>query len=155
MKLSRGSLRKNGYRNSAPVVLLLQIAPFCQRGAFFLHNHVRWKKAQGYYFAKQHPKVRGTVFNLFLCENSTRPSIWCQKSTPRGPNAEVDTHEGHIFETGTHEGPPTKVFNIVCLLGIRGSWHQQAWDAVSAPTRQNSRNLHEFREFSINNSRRS
>ena len=34
-------------------------------------------------------------------------------------HAEVDLHEGHAFETGTHEGPPTNVFNLVCLLGIR------------------------------------
>ncbi len=41
-------------------------------------------------------------------------------------HAEVDTHEGPAFEAGTHEGQPTNVFNLVCLLGIRGSWHQQA-----------------------------
>ncbi len=36
----------------------------------------------------------------------------------------VGPQEGHAFEAGTHEGPPTNVFNIVCLLGIRGSWQQ-------------------------------
>ena len=39
-------------------------------------------------------------------------------------HAEVDLHEGHAFETGSNEGPPTNVFDLVCLLGIRGSWQQ-------------------------------
>ncbi len=34
------TLRKKGYRNSTPGVLLLQIAPFFQRGAFFFKEYI-------------------------------------------------------------------------------------------------------------------
>ena len=40
-------------------------------------------------------------------------------------HTEVGYHEGHAFEAGYQEGPSTDAFNIVCLLGIRGSSHER------------------------------
>ncbi len=49
------ALRKKGYRNSTPGVLLLQIVPFFLEGhSFFLNNHV--------YQEKSAPKQKGTIF---------------------------------------------------------------------------------------------
>ena len=65
------TLRKKGDQNSAPGVLLLQIALFFQRGAFFLNNHVCQKKTP-------HNK-KGAKIALLGTPNYRQPY-----STPRG-----------------------------------------------------------------------
>ena len=42
---------------------------------------------------------------------------------PKIHQLEVGTHGPHSLEPGPHEPTPTKVLNVMCLLGIRGSWH--------------------------------
>ncbi len=72
-KGNKDSLRKKGYRNSAPGVILLQIAPFF-RGVlfslilwFYLSKVVCRKKSIGVHFGTILApfRVSGTVLNLF------------------------------------------------------------------------------------------
>ncbi len=69
------TLRKKGYQNSTPGVLLLKIVPFFKRGTlFFLNNHVYPKKSA--------TKQKGTYF---------------QKSASRGIVLQKKVRNGALF----------------------------------------------------------
>ncbi len=123
------SNRKKGYRNSVPGVLLLQIAPFFQRGALFHKPSVPFF-LKGHHFLKWYPKVTVLAPSFFSVRKQWYTVRWAVSSESVGLNSKLNGWSvGRVYtlpaDQTIHNRTPLKMRNLGNILWIRIAFYAE------------------------------